>query len=125
MKHIARTLTFISCIVALFTITSCTKDDNSSQNSSDEITIIGSWKYSWEDGFVILTFDNDGYMRYYEYDNGVVQSDKYYQYTYSNSTLILKRDGHSDKVVPVETLSKEKLVLRDWPDSGLCVFVKQ
>lgn len=125
MRQITKTFTLISCFIALFSCASCTKDNTSSQNASDEVTIIGSWKYSWTDGYVILTFDNDGYMRYYEYDDGEVQSDKYYQYMYSNNLLTLKREGSSDKNIVVETLSKEKLVLKDWPDGGLCVFIRQ
>lgn len=125
MKNITKTLTLFGCLVTLFAFNSCTKDDTSNTNTSDEVTIIGSWKYSFTDGYVILTFDNDGYMRYYEYDDGEVQSDRYYQYVYSNNLLTLKREGSSDKNIVVETLSKEKLVLRGWPDGGLCVFVKQ
>ena len=125
MRQITKTFTLISCFIALFSCASCTKDNTSNQNTSDEVTIIGSWKYSFSSGYVILTFDNDGYMRYYEYDHGAVESDKYYQYTYDNNILTLKREGHSDKVIEVETLSREKLVLRDWPDGGLCVFVRQ
>ena len=125
MKNITKTLTLFGCLVTLFAFNSCTKDDTSNTNTSDEVTIIGSWKYSFTSGYVILTFDNDGYMRYYEYEHGAVGSDKYYQYVYSNNLLTLKREGSSDKNIVVETLSKEKLVLRDWPDGGLCVFVKQ
>lgn len=125
MKHIARVFTLIGCVAALFAFNSCTKDDGSNTDTSDEVTIIGSWKYNFSSGYVTLTFDNDGYMRYYEYDHDAVQSDKYYQYIYNNNTLTLKREEHSDKNIAVETLSKEKLVLRDWPDGGLCVFVKQ
>ena len=113
------------CIAAMGLATACTKENNSQQNSDDsEVTIIGSWKYSFSSGYVMLTFDNDGYMRYYEFDHGDTQTDKYYQYTYSGNLLILTRENHT-KQIAVETLSKDKLVLKDWPDGGLCVFIKQ
>lgn len=124
MKHIAKTLTMIGCLVAMFSFGSCSKDDSSNTNTSDEVTIIGSWKYSFGSGYVTLTFDQDGYVRYYELDGGEVDGDEYWRYVYEDNILTLIIEGDTENI-EVETLSKQKLVLRDWPDSGLCVFIKQ
>ncbi len=122
MKQITKILTLMTVFSAMAFFSSCSKDDDSNDSAT---SIIGTWKYSFSSGYVELTFDNDGYMRYYEYDHGATESDRYYQYVYGDHLLTLRRDGHSDKNIEVETLSKEKLVLRDWPDGGLCVFIRQ
>ena len=69
-------------------ISSCSKDEDNSTSPTSKI--VGKWKYSWDDGFGLLTFKADGSGTYFEYDNGDIDSDNEpFYYTYDNDTNML------------------------------------
>ncbi len=97
----------------------------------DEIKdkLIGTWSLSFgEDGLskCLLTFKQDGTVRYQEYDHGEWEEDATYNYTYIDGVVYLSYlDGRKRETFEVISVSKTELVLKDWPDLGVNTFVKQ
>ena len=109
--------------------------DSISTYISDEesISIVGTWKYSFDSGYVLLTFSGNatsGTVTYTEYDNG--RTDVYT----SSYSFISNGDGGGHLYMPdfakktwqsveVVSLIKDRLILKDLPDSGNCTFIIQ
>lgn len=107
---------------------SCRGDDDSETSINDsETSIIGTWEYTFGDGFVLLTFNSDGTVLYQEYDNGEWEEEgETMTYTYIKGILSFYSYGKTKpKPVTVVSLTSTKLVLKDWPDGGNCTFYKQ
>ena len=100
---------------------SCRGDDDS------ETSIIGTWKYTFGDGYVLLTFNSDGTVLYQEYDNGKWEEEgETMTYTYNKGILSFYSYGKTKpETATVVSLTSTKLVLKDWPDKGNCTFMKQ
>ena len=69
-------------------------------------------------------------MTYYEKDGAGFGGEEYCKYTYKNNILTIffydeEDNDYYEERIEVETLNKEKLVLKNWPDGGLCVFIRQ
>ena len=70
--------------------------------------------------------DDDGTVRYQEYDHGEWEEDEVYHYTYSKGILLITyENGQEREKIEVISLSKDKLVLKDWPDGGVNTFIRQ
>ena len=89
--------------------------------------LVGVWKmYFGTDDYVLLTFSQDGKVRYQEYDGGVWQHDEAYSFIYSNGTLkIIDNNGNEKGTIEVISLTSTTLELRNWPDRGVNTFTKQ
>ena len=89
--------------------------------------LVGVWKmYFGTNDYVLLTFSQDGKVRYQEYDGGVWQHDEAYSFIYSNGTLkIIDNNGNEKGTIEVITLTSTTLELRNWPDRGVNTFTKQ
>lgn len=115
---------------------SLTSDDNSAirtfknelksikpENGNNDITtILGQWRLDFgQNSYVLLTFKQDGTMRYYEYDKNKVEEDKTYTYAYSDGWLQMSKES---KPIQVIKLTSTELILKDWPDGGSNIFRK-
>ena len=103
-------------------------DDNGGEEPTDvDSLLVGVWKmYFGTNDYVLLTFSQDGKVRYQEYDGGVWQHDESYSFIYSNGTLkIIDNIGNEKGTIEVISLSSTTLELRNWPDRGVNTFTKQ
>ena len=95
----------------------------------ESAALIGTWKkYFGQSGqnYIILTFSQDGKVRYQEYDGGVWQHDETYSFTYSgNSLKIYDSSGRLVGTIQVLNLTSTELKLYNWPDYGEQTFTKQ
>ena len=94
-------------------------------------SIIGSWKYMFDDNnFCMLTFDNEEGVLYQEYDEGEWNED-YFIYKYKNGILTIydinddAEAGDVRETIKVSVLTTKKMLLKDWPDEGMNIFVRQ
>lgn len=93
----------------------------------DEVSLIGVWKYNFgTNDYVLLTFRQDGTVRYQEYDGGKWQTDATYTYVYNGNILkIINNSGSEMGSITVIRLTATELVLKDWPDGGENIFIRQ
>ena len=105
---------------------SCGDDDGEDDKKIDEVTLVGTWSLNFgPDDYCLLTFYQNGKVKYQEFDDGEWEEDEIYNYTYTNGILRLTyENGKEREVIEVISLSA-KLVLKDWPDGGVNTFVKQ
>jgi hypothetical protein len=89
--------------------------------------LLGTWRYDFDtNSYILLTFSQDGTVRYQEYDGGRWQSDEVYSYSFSNNALkITDSNGNVKGVIEVLTLTSTTLKLNGWPDGGVSIFIKQ
>lgn len=88
-------------------------------------SLVGTWKYTFSSGYVLLTFNQDGTGVYREYDHGRWEEEgEIFTYSYSSGiiTFIYGKDVETARVAG---LTSNKLVLQNWPDNGNCAFYKQ
>ena len=87
----------------------------------------GTWRMNFgSNSYVLLTFSEDGKVRYQEYDHNEWQTDVTYNYTYSNSSLRITDSTDKEKgVIAIVSLTSTTLQLQDWPDGGVNTFTKQ
>ena len=95
--------------------------------SDDDVTLIGTWSLNFnKDSYCLLTFYQNGTVKYQEYDHGEWKEDEVYHYTYSKGILLITyENGQEREKIEVISLSKDKLVLKDWPDGGVNTFIRQ
>lgn len=105
---------------------SCGSDDPD-EKKEDSVTLIGTWSMNFgKNDYCLLTFYQNGTVKYQEYDNGEWEEDETYRYTYNNGILIfLYNNGNERESIEVISLSSTKLVLKDWPDGGVNTFIRQ
>lgn len=120
-------------VVVLGTViafSSCSKDDDDEITTKEEqSTMVGKWKYSWEDGYCLVTFKSDGTGTYFEYDDGDIDADNepfYWSYEETGSILTLMwiGDGKVYKEVVRLTWINKKTFAADLMDNG-SIWVKQ
>ena len=99
-------------------------DDETEQTNSKKqsVSIVGTWKYNFSSGYVLLTFDKNNQGRYQEWDHNEWQSDESFSYNYSNNMLQWSLE---DGDIEIISLSNGKLILKDWPDGGANTFIRQ
>lgn len=110
------------CFTVFFSSCGGSDDDSNGGSNINTVTIIGQWRLNFsESSYVILTFNQDGTVRYYEYDHNRVEEDKTYDYTYSGGWLTISQKS---KPVQVTDLSSSVLIIKDFPDGGSNVFTR-
>ena len=112
-------LTIMMVAIASVSLSSCSKDDESNPST---ITIVGTWKYSWDSGYNLLTFYADGTCRDQEYDHGKWERDRSgnYEYNAEEGYVIL-----FSRKYDVIRLTTDELVLLNWLDSGNITLKRQ
>lgn len=93
----------------------------------DKVSLIGTWRYNFgTNNYVLLTFNQNGTVRYQEYDHGEWQSDDTYFYSYIGNILkFVTNSGNERETIEVIRLTDTELVLKDWPDGGEIIFIRQ
>ena len=122
-KYLFGLLAIMMVAMVSVSFTSCSKDD------SDSDTLVGTWKYSFgSNSYVILTFYEDGTGLYKEFDHGEWEEmGESFIYTREGNTLTFHNTMNYNKTETgtIVSLTKDKLVLRNWPDHGDCTFYRQ
>ena len=121
-KNLISWMTILMVAIVSAGITSCGDDDD-----KNEVSLVGTWSLNYDtDDYCLLTFYQNGTVKYQEYDNGEWEQEDIYRYTYANGILRLTyQNGNERETIEVISLSATKLVLKDWPDGGVNTFVKQ
>ena len=90
-------------------------------------SLVGTWKYTFSSGYVLLTFNQDGTGVYREYTHSRWDEPDPFTYTYSSGviTFFYYDDDDDVETARVVELTSTSLVLKDWPDGGNCTFTKQ
>ena len=116
-------LTIMMVALVGVSLSSCSKDDSdSSPDLIPSSKIIGTWKYSWDSGYNLLTFYDNGTCWDREYDNGRWERDRTgtYEYNAEEGYVILFSRKYT-----VISLTSTKLVLLNWLDSGNITLYRQ
>ena len=89
--------------------------------------LAGTWRWDFgTNSYILLTFSQEGTVRYQEYDGGRWQTDEVYSFTYSNNSLRLTgSDGKVKGNIVILSLTATTLQLKDWPDGSGSTFTKQ
>lgn len=87
---------------------------------------IGTWSLSFgEEDYCLLTFYENGFVKYQEYDNKEWEENDIYTYTYEKNVLIIRYEtGEIREVIEVISIDDKSLILKDWPDGGINIFNK-
>lgn len=120
MKKILVSLLAIMAItIVSVNLSSCSKDEETVDPTP---TIVGTWKYSWDSGYNLLTFYENGTCRDQEYDHGKWERDRSgnYEYNAKEGYVIL-----FSKKYDVIRLTTTELVLLNWLDSGNITLYRQ
>lgn len=96
--------------------------------SKQEVSLVGTWKcFFTSNSYVILTFYKDGTGVYKEFENGRLSDMDEYIYTREGNILTFHDVERYDKTEYgiIVSLTADKLVLKDFPDSGNFTFYRQ
>lgn len=99
-------------------VASCGSDDDESTSDSKQTSkLVGKWKYSDGDDFILmLTFNSDGTGTAYEYEEGDEDRESFY-YTYNDDTNVLELIWTDDD----GDIDTERMVLK-WINDKTFVF---
>ena len=93
---------FILLTFALFTtfsLFSCSDDDE--EKGNDEYSLIGTWKYTFDgpSDYVLLTFYLDGTGKSVEFDDGEIDGDDSFRFSYAENKLtVYWEDGYKETI---------------------------
>ena len=124
-KILLNWMTIMMFAIVSIGFVSCGNDDDDDKKGGT-VSLVGTWSLNFgPDDYCLLTFYQNGTVKYQEYDHGQWEEDDTYNYTYNNSILSLTySDGRKRETIEVISLSETKLVLKDWPDGGVNTFIK-
>ncbi len=127
MKKLIKSMLIVLCgmvIVAGF-VAYGGDDDNNNSNGGDNSSLVGTWRMDFgTNSYILLTFNQNGTGQYREYDKNTWQHDDAFTYTYDSEAIYATGGGKTRKIVVISH-SKTTLVLKDFPDDGANMFIKQ
>lgn len=115
---------FVALTSALFVACGDDDDDDGGGNST---ALVGSWKYDFSDGYLVITIKGDGTGSLKEYSNyaGLEESETF-RYVYNESTKALRvtfADGDVNDYTVISVTSST-LKLLDLDDDSVLTFTK-
>lgn len=124
-KNLFNWLTILMVAIVSVGFVSCGDDDDDEEGGP--VSLVGTWSLNFgTEDYCLLSFYTNGTVKYQEYDDGEWEEESIYSYTYSNGILHLTySNGKTREIIEVISISKTKLVLKDWPDGGVNTFIKQ
>lgn len=98
-----------------FAFSSCKDDD---EEDKAGYSIIGTWKYTFygPNDYVLLTFNADGTGRSVEFDDGEIDGDKSFLYSYTENILTVYYEKGYKEVVMIKWQNKNKFIT-SWYDA--------
>ena len=133
-RNLLSWMTILMVAIVSVGFVSCGDDDNKSDDERNTptgqlgtVSLVGTWQLHFgPNDYCILTFYQNGTVKYQEYDDGEWEEEETLNYTYKNAILRLTySDGSERETIEVISLSETKLVLKDWPDEGVNTFLRQ
>lgn len=96
--------------------------NNNNNNGTQRSFMVGTWRYTFESGYVSWTFKADGTGTYYEYDEGTIEESGAFSYECDerNSTITFYFDAVRDWAVDVvryTKISNTELIIYEFFDS--------
>lgn len=129
-KNLLNWMTIMMVAIVSVGFVSCDDDDEDEKGGT--VSIVGTWSLNFgisdygTNDCCLLTFYQNGTVKYQEYDNGEWEKEDTYNYTYSNGILcFIYSNGEERETIEVISLTETKLVLKDWPDGGVNTFIRQ
>lgn len=105
---------------------SCHKEKIEEIDDDAEYSIIGTWKYTFDSpsDYCLITFNLDGTGKSIEFDNGKLDGDETFKYSYSNNVLTVfwDEDGYKD-VIDIKWQGKNKFIT-SWFDQ-VDIWIRQ
>lgn len=95
-KNLITILFLVLCTT--FSLSSCSSDED----SENAYSIIGTWKYTFNgpNDYSLLTLNANGTGHYFELDNGEIDGDEDFRYSYSDNIMtIFYEDGERETVI--------------------------
>lgn len=124
-KDLLNWMTILMVAIVSVGFLSCGDDDDDEKGGT--VSLVGTWSLNFgPNDYCLLTFNQNGTVKYQEYDDGEWEEEDTYNYTYIDGILRLTYSNGSEReTIEVISLSETKLVLKDWPDGGVNTFVRQ
>lgn len=126
MKFFRLILIAVALLMAIPSITSCKDDDKDEPGGS----IVGTWKYTEDGGYEIITFNSDGTYKIYFADYGAPGDyDDYYDEEYGkyqvsgNVVTLIDERGYEDSI-PF-SIDGNKLIVYDHDGDIECIYYRQ
>lgn len=127
MKHIFKFIGIILISMMTLCISACGEEKEENSNAP---IIVGTWKYSWEDGYCLLKINKDMTAIYNEWDDGEWDSkDEKYNYVYDETNnIIYFYDFYTGKLweeCQIVGITKTEMRTLDFLDGGILVWKRQ
>ena len=127
MKHIFKFIGIILISMMTLCISACGEEKEENSNAP---IIVGTWKYSWEDGYCLLQINKDMTAIYNEWDDGEWDSkDEKYNYVYDETNnIIYFYDFYTGKLweeCQIVGITKTEMRTLDFLDGGILVWKRQ
>lgn len=125
-KFIIGLIGVIFASVMALSLSSCGKEEVESTP-----LIVGTWKFSWEDGYGLLKINEDMTAIYNEWDDGEWDAkDEKYNYIYDESKNIIHFYDYYTKeekwdLCQIVSITKTEMRTLDFLDSGIIVWKRQ
>lgn len=126
-KYILGLIGIVFAFAMTFNLSSCSKE-----KEEGEVTplIIGTWKYSFGDGYCLLKINEDMTAIYNEWDDGEWESkDEKYSYVYDETNnIIYFYHFNTEKLweeCQIASITKIEMRTLDFLDSGICIWRRQ
>lgn len=96
---------------------SCIKDPSDDVPNKNEYNVVGTWKYTFgsSSDYVLLTFNVNGTGRSVEFDDGEIDGDKSFRYSYAEDILTVFYDNGRKETVIINWKSTNKFIT-SWYD---------
>jgi len=115
-KNFFNILTISSLLLFItFSLFSCSKDDD--KVNENDFSLIGTWKYTFDGpgDYVLLTFNVDGTGKSVEFDNGKIDGDESFMYSYVENILTVYYEDGDKETVIINWKDKNKFIT-SWYD---------
>ena len=126
-KYILGLIGIVFAFAMTFNLSSCSKEEVEPEKETP--LIVGTWKYSWGDGYCLLKINKDMTAIYNEWDDGEWDAkDEKYNYVYDESKNIIyfyHPSGRQWETCQIASITKTEMRTLDFLDSGICIWKRQ
>lgn len=115
-KNLLNWMTILMVAIVSVSFVSCGDDDDEDEKKIDEVTIIGTWRCDYSDGYELLTFNSNGKGTYSEYyyegKKEILDEIEAFDYIFNESTMTLRiLAGDEVEIWKVESLTSTQMII--------------
>lgn len=115
-KNLLNWMTILMVAIVSVGFVSCGDDDDVDEKKIDEVTIIGTWRCDYSDGYELLTFNSNGKGTYSEYyyegKKEILDEIEAFDYIFNESTMTLRiLAGDEVEIWKVESLTSTQMII--------------